>query len=208
MIKLINLTQIEYVEDVLPYIKVVDLPADTIALAEIQYAGGKRSQYLLDNERTMAPITMFETEAPSICLLIVSDSKTFVRTNSVKITDWNKFLNKAMLTPEMKIAQHERRIVDLETPSAKVKPENTMAPVGSVLTLCEGGKQLFKLPYTFSVQVINGKKPNKDGVIEIKLTDMPDLVLVLQGLLDSLNAMNLRIAQVETQVQDLIDPVL
>lgn len=208
MIKLINLTQIEYIEDALPYIKLVDLPANTMTIVEIQHVNGKTTHYFIENDSNVSPLTIFDADEPSVCLIFVVDSKSFVRTNSVKITDWNKFMSKTRITPEMKIAQLEARIRDLETKSPSARPENLAAPVGAVLTMCEGGKQHFKLPFQFAVQIINGKKPNKDGVIEIKMTDLPDLVQFAQGTLDSISSLNNRISEIEIQIQNLDNTVL
>lgn len=208
MIKVINKTEIEYSKDALPYIKLVDLPANTMTIVEIQHVNGKVTHYFVEADSNVSPLTLFDADEPSVCLIFVIDSKSFVRTNSVKITDWNKFMNKTRLTPEMKIAQLEARIRDLETKSPSARPENLMVPVGAVLTMCEGGKQHFKLPFQFAVQIINGKKPNKDGVIEIKMTDLPDLIQFAQGTLDSISTLNNRISEIEIQIQNLDNTVL
>lgn len=206
MIKFIERAKIEYMVDNLPYIKIDGLSEDAIAILEVSYGEGKKTQYLIDADHHVAPLTMFACSIPTASVIIIVNDREFVRTNSVEITDWDKFISISHITPEMKIAQLERRIKDLETKGCSSKAASK--EVGAVLTIAEGGKQLFKLPYGFAAKIINGKKPDQYGVVELKMSDMKDLVTFSAEVLALINNLNSRLEEIEKQVNDILHPVL
>ena len=207
MIKFIERTKIVYEVDNLPYIHIDGMAENTIAILEIEFPNGKKNQYFIDESKQISPFTMLAGDTPKATIIIIVNSTEFVRTNSVLINDWDKFIAMSQITPEMKIAQLERRIKDLETKPASIKADGSKQ-VGAVLTMCEGGRPLFQLPYGFAAKVINGKKPDQYGVIELKMSDMKDLVTFSAEVLALINNLNSRVEEIEKQVNDILHPVL
>lgn len=206
MIKFIERAKIVYEEDNLPYIHLQDVPEDTIVLLEVS-VDNKKIHYFVDKSRNVSPLTMFASLPPKVSVVIIVSSNEFVRTNEVEVTDWNKFVSLSHITQEMKIAQLERRIKDIETKTPQVKVDGSK-DVGAVLTMCEGGKALFKLPYGFAVKIINGRKPNEDGVIELKMSDFKDMVSFAQAVTNALDKTNERISAIEQELIDINNPVI
>lgn len=210
MIKLIKDKVITYQEDRLPYIILEGFPEDATLVAEVIEKNGKKQHYFLNKERVLYLQTHFFELAPEVAIIFVNNSADHIKTNHIELTDWIKFVKLSGETLEVKFAKLQLELNELKSKGINKNDLPVIGKEGMVLMFGKNGQLVPTRLFNKSIQYLNGKTPDNDGVLELKITDFSDFMQYDQArlatLIQLLDAYNERILELEQKITELENP--
>lgn len=210
MIKLIKESVIQYQEDKLPYIVLEGFPTDAMLIAEVVKSDGKKQHYFLDKERVLYINTHLFENAPDIAIIFINNSTNHFPTNSVKLTDWIKFVKLSGDSLEVRFAKLQLELNEIKTKGIDKSTLPMVGEPGMVLMFGKSGQIVPTRLFEKAIKYLNGKVPDKDGVLELSIKDFSDFLqhdaLRLQAIVGLLDGYNERILELERKITELENP--
>jgi len=207
MIKIVKDRVIEYREDNLPYILIEGVGTSSITLVEILPVGKQPTQYFIEGIPQVTPDCRGISQPPEVCLIFVTSSNEFVRSNRVTITDWQKFIRISGDRTAIKLAQLEMELREIKTAGINFKQSEIKGRPGEVLMVGSTGKIVAVKLYNKAIQYLNGKTPDNNGVLELKITDFADFMqydrVRLNVLVELLEGYNKRLEDLEKKLEEI-----